>query len=448
MTQSRRTGAPVLALIVLAALGLVVTPWPARAHDPVRETFVRGFVKIEPDRAHLVIRVPLTLLDSARFPTAGRVLDLANAEPAIQRALADLAREITISENGRPLAPAGAVARLTLPSDRSFERYDDAVRHVAQSPTSRMGIYAGQGFLDAHVTYAIGSPRARFTLRTTLAPELQEYVKLAVQYVPLGEASRSVLITSRSGPVQLNPSRSNAAAGFFVFGLTSILRSVEYVLLLLCLVLPLRGLRHVLPVVGTFTVGHCLTLLGSYLSPGAGVWFGLFVQTAGAAAIVGLALINVLGVVERRRWLLAGLVGLVSGLQFFAALTANLQLAGAHPLVSLLSFHLGLEAGQLALLAVMLPALAVLGRYVFVGRVGMIVLSAVAGHVAWHWMVDRADALSMAPWPTLDASGLTALARWLAVVLVVFGACGLVVRRLRSGSGPRAALPPAEPSRL
>jgi HupE/UreJ protein len=447
MMAPRRIGALALALAVRAAVVLVLTPCVAHAHDPIRETFVRAFIKVDPDQTRLVIRVPLALLDSARFPLAGRELDLINAGPAIRRALTDLTRDITISENGRPLAPASALGRLSLPSDRSFDRYEDAVRHVAQPPVSRMSIYAGQGFLDAHMTYATRSPHARFTLRTTFAPELQDYLKLAVQYMPLGEAPRAIVITSLSGPVHLNPSRSNAASGFLAFGIVSIVRNVEYLLLLLCLVLPLRGLRQLLPVLGTFTVGHFVTLLGSaYLSAPAGVWFGLFVGTASAAVIVCMALINILGLAERHRWLLAGFFGLVSGLQFFAALKANLQLAGAHPLVSLLSFNLGLEVGQLVLLAVMLPALFLLGRHVFVGRIGMIVLSAVAGHIGWHWMVDRAEALWLAPWPALDASGLTTLAQWLAVVLLALGAGGLLVRRFRSGQ--RAALPPAAPSRL
>jgi HupE / UreJ protein len=445
MTPSRRIRVLVLALAARAALALAVPPALAHAHDPIRETLGTVFVKIEPDRAHVLVRVPLAVVDSARFPLAGREVDLAKAGPAIQRALTDLARDITISEDGRPLAAASAVGRLTLPSDRAFESYEDAVRHVAAPAASRMSIYAGQGFLDAHMTYVIGSAHARFTLRTTLAPELQDYLKLAVRYLPLGEGPRVMSITSLSGPVHLNPSRSHAAGGFLVFGITSLVRNADYVLLLLCLLVPLRGLRHVLPVVGMFTLAHSVTLLGSYFSGPPGAWLGLLAHFAGAAAIVCVALGNILGLDDRGRWRLAGFSGLVYGLQFFDALKPNLQLGGAHPLVALLSFNFGLEVGQLVLVAVMVPALAVLGDHVFAGRLGMLILSAVAGHAAWHWMMDRGASLWLAPWPAVDASGLTTLARWLAALLVAFGTGGLVVRRLRSSR--HAALRPAAPSR-
>ena len=62
--------------------------------------------------------------------------------------------------------------------------------------------------------------------------------------------------------------------------------------------------------------------------------------------------------------------GLVHGFGFSFALRQTLQFAGAHMLSSLLSFNVGVEIGQLLVLVVVLPALALLFRYVVVEKLG------------------------------------------------------------------------------
>ena len=137
MTVRRRIPFYALALGLQAAVALatVVIPRPASAHEFTIESLMNAFVKIEQREAHFVVRVPLHVLKSARFPVRGSEIDLTNADVAIQRALAQLGHEITIWETDRPLIPSGAIGRLTLPSDRSFERYQDAVAHVAHPVT-------------------------------------------------------------------------------------------------------------------------------------------------------------------------------------------------------------------------------------------------------------------------------------------------------------------------
>src|SRR5207245_8015744 len=92
---------------------------------------------------------------------------------------------------------------------------------------------------------------------------------------------------------------------------------------------------------------------------------------------------NIVGADLRRRWLITGLFGLVHGFGFAYGLKENLQFAGRHLLVSLFSFNVGIEIGQVLVLAVMLPALALLLRYVLVGRTGMIVISQCVSFFSW-----------------------------------------------------------------
>ena len=415
----------------------------ARAHEFKLDAVINAFVKIEPGEAQLVVRAPLYLFKSVRFPVNNVEIDVGKAAPAIEKAIAAYEQSLTLFENGRPLVASHAVARLSLPSDRSFESYEQASDHVAQPPERDTKIYIDQGYVDARITYPISSPSEEFAIRTTAGPELGDYLKLAVRYLPLDAESRAMVITSLSGTVALNPTWWRAAATFTGIGIEHILTGYDHLLFLLCLVIPLRGWRKILSVITVFTVAHSFTLLGTafHLAP-SGAWFPPFVETAIAASIVYMALENIMGVNLERRILITGLFGLVHGFGFSYGLQENFQFAGTHLLVSLFAFNVGIELGQILVLAVMLPALAVVRRYVLPGKIGMIILSAIAADTGWHWMVDRAGALWATRWPQPTIAGLAILAVWIAGILVAAGAITIIAKRLRLVTGP--ALPSPE----
>ncbi len=125
-----------------------------------------------------------------------------------------------------------------------------------------------------------------------------------------------------------------------------------------------------------------------------------------------MAIENIVGVSLRRRWIIAALFGLVHGFGFADILREQLQFAGSYLLVSLVSFNIGIEIGQLVVLCVFIPALALLFRGAMAGRMGIIVLSAIVANVAWQWMMERGEVFWQAPWPPLTVPGLMILARW------------------------------------
>jgi hypothetical protein len=430
-----------LAQASLWLAGLLLGAPPVQCHEFALESVMNGFVKIESHEAHLVVRVPLHVLKTAAFPATGREIDLIRAEPAAQRALALLGREITLRENGRPLVASAAAGRLSLPSDRSFENYQQALNHVAEPVPAGTVIYYDQGYFDAHLTYPIASPDSLFTIQTAVAPELKDYLRLAVRYLARSNETRALLITSRTGEVALNPTWLDAARGFIALGMAHIFTGADHLLFLLCLIIPLRGWREILAIVTAFTVAHSITLIGSAYNVGPqGAWFPPLVETLIAASIVYMALENIVGVSVRRRLLLTGLFGLAHGFGFSYGLKENLQFAGSHALVSLFSFNVGIELGQLMVLAFMLPALMLARRFVLAGAVGMIVLSALVAHTGWHWLTERADVLWKTDWPRPDASDLATLARWFALLLVLGAGIAFMGKQLKVANRASASL--------
>jgi hypothetical protein len=204
---------------------------------------------------------------------------------------------------------------------------------------------------------------------------------------------------------------------------------------LFCLVIPFRRFRALIPVVTAFTVAHSITLIASaYNFAPNSLWFPPLIETLIAVSIVYMALENIVGVAKvQRRWMVAFGFGLVHGFGFSFALRQTLQFAGSHLLTSLLSFNVGVELGQILMLALFIPALELLFRYVVAERVGTIILSALVTHTAWHWMTERATVLSQYrfQWPVLNV-GLLALAmRWMMVLVILAGMFWLLLGPLR-----------------
>ena len=167
------------------------------------------------------------------------------------------------------------------------------------------------------------------------------------------------------------------------------------------------------------------------------LWFPPLVETSIAATIVYTALENIVlaslgantGSAIARRWIIAFVFGLVHGFAFSFALRESFQFAGDHLITALLGFNLGVEIGQLAVLLVLIPVLDLLFRYVLPERLGIIILSAIVAHTAWHWMLERGDDLAKFPFPKIDAALLASAMRGM-IALLALGAGAAVLNAL------------------
>jgi hypothetical protein len=380
--------------------------------------------------------VPLIAMQEVDFPRRGPgYLDLAHADSALRTAATQwLADNIDLYEDDSRLAyPSVVKVRVSLPSDKSFATYDEAIAHVAVAPLPNdMDLYWNQGLLDVLLAYPIRSDASGFSINPRLA-RLGLQTVTALQFMPPGTASRAFELHGNPGMVRLDPHWHQAARRFVESGFLHILDGTDHLLFILCLVIPFRRIGTLVWIVTSFTVAHSITLIASAFghAPG-GLWFPPLVETLIAMSILYMALENIVGSNLRRRWVIAFAFGLVHGFGFSFVLRETLQFAGQHLVTSLLAFNVGVELGQLLVLALLIPALNLLFKYVVAERIGTIILSALVAHTGWHWMLDRADRLRLFPWPTFDAATLASALRGVIVLLLLAGlvwVARVVVRR-------------------
>ena len=421
---------------VIAALVVITGSARTIAHDIPNDVIVHAFLKPEGHRLRLLIRVPLQAVRDVDVPVRDRgYLDLARADDALRTAATVwLARNVALYEEDQRLAePTLTFVRVSLPSDPSFRDYASALAHFSNPPLPvSTDLYWEQGMLDAVLEYPIASDRSRFAIDPGLR-RLALRVTIALRLLTPDGRERAFELHDDPGVVPLDPRWHQAAARFVASGFEHILSGTDHLLFLLCLVIPLRRIRTLVVVVTAFTAAHSITLIASAygLGPQA-LWFPPLVETLIAASIVYMALENIVGASMTRRWLITFACGLVHGFGFSFALRDSLQFAGAHLVTALLAFNLGVELGQLLVLALLVPLLSLLFARVVQERMGTIILSAFVAHTGWHWMTERGEQLMQFSLPAVDAAWLASVIRW---VMLVIAAGGIlwVARRLAQG---------------
>jgi hypothetical protein len=271
---------------------------------------------------------------------------------------------------------------------------------------------------------------------------------MVLRYITPEGTTRAFEFHAGAGVIALDPRWYQAASTFVKLGFEHILDGIDHLLFLLCLVAPfrLRHFRTLIGIITAFTVAHSLTLIASALGfVPTGRWFPPLVEVLIALSIVYMALENVVVALRngrnaeaslRWRWLIAGFFGLVHGFGFSFALKQELQFAGSHFLLSLLSFNVGVELGQLLVVAVTLPVLAFLLKQPDTRRYGVIILSAIVAHTAWHWMTERWVTLNRVGWPSVDDDVAIRMIGFALVAVLLALGIGIGVRHAMRGANP------------
>jgi hypothetical protein len=433
--------------LALAATLLVGFPGGAVAHEIPADVTVVAFVHPDGQRLRILVRVPFESIRDVELPLVDfTYLDLRGVEPLLSDAARLwIADYIEVREGDTTLADPRIVAtRISLPTDASFTGYERALAHMSADPLPpQLLLPWQQAMLDVLLEYDIASEDSEFALHPALA-HLGVRTQTVLRFVLPDGRERVFRYEGDPGMVRLDPRWHHAAYRFVQLGFFHILEGLDHLLFVFCLVIPFRKVRGLVAIVTAFTVAHSITLIAAAFgyAPGT-LWFPPLIETLIAASIVYMALENIVGAKLQRRWLIAFAFGLVHGFGFSFLLRESLQFAGSHLITSLLAFNLGVELGQVAVLLVAIPVLNWLFSTIN-ERIGIIVLSALVAHTAWHWMGDRFADLRQFEFtlPALDAAFMAGLLRAVMLLLIAGGAAWLLtglMRRLTSS----AALPTA-----
>ncbi|WP_110174252.1 HupE/UreJ family protein [Luteitalea pratensis] len=170
-----------------------------------------------------------------------------------------------------------------------------------------------------------------------------------------------------------------------LLGIEHILAGYDHLVFLGCLLLAGGTWRSRLGIASAFTVAHSITLILAavrIVNPPAG-----FVEPAIAVTIAYVALENLIGDPHRSRWPTAFGFGLIHGFGF-AGMLDVLDLPARQWFAAVLAFNVGVEIGQVAVVAVAMPLVIAITRSSWHPRVVRYASSAVLG-LSGLWFVER-----------------------------------------------------------
>jgi len=266
------------------------------------------------------------------------------------------------------------------------------------------------GYAVLHITGTCPASSGDLRLQYRLLFDLDNLHRGLLR-LTLDGTTHSAVLSPSSGLMAFSAaqvSRWQQFVQYLVEGIWHIWIGFDHILFLLSLLLPavlvVRAKRwqgverfgmawkEVLWVVTSFTAAHSITLslaaLGLVSLP------SRLVESAIALSVVLAAANNLRPMVLQRRWLVAFGFGLIHGFGF-ASVLAELGLPADALVLSLLGFNVGVELGQMAIVAVFLPLAFLLRNTPFYLR-GVFVLGSWATMlIALVWLAERAFDLKL-----------------------------------------------------
>jgi hypothetical protein len=373
-------------------------------------------------------------LSEAQFPVRGPgYLDFDKADTAIaDAAQMYLSQGLQFFADGVAL-PRGQLlkTRVALPADKSFVDFDSALALINSQPLGHdVELYWKQASLDALYEFSGVTATAKLALEPHFNRIAME-THTVLRFLPANGTERAFTYTGDPGRIELDPSWWHASYRFVQLGFFHILDGIDHLLFLMCLIIPARSVRALIPAITAFTVAHSITLLSSAFGvvPTA-LWFAPLIETLIALSVFYMACENILGLQIQNRWRIVFAFGLIHGFGFSFILADRMQFAGDHLVTALLAFNVGVELGQLLVLIVAAPILmlffqrmARIANGTLAGsltasitgeRIGIILLSTLVAHTAWHWLTERSERLLQFNWqaPIFDAAFWIAAMRW------------------------------------
>ncbi|RZL38086.1 MAG: HupE/UreJ family protein [Rubrivivax sp.] len=223
----------------------------------------------------------------------------------------------------------------------------------------------------------------------------------------VGASGEPLLLVPGAGPQTLKADHGGLGR-FVIEGMAHIASGLDHVLFLVTLLLvavwrrdgagwaPRASARsafaETLKLVTAFTVAHSITL--GLAASGAIDPPTRWIESLIALTVLLAALDNIRPFVPGPRWAMVGVFGLVHGVGFAGPLK-DLGLRGTELLLPLLGFNAGVELGQLAVVALLLPVALALRRHTAYRRWIVPGGSSAIAALATLWLAERSLALNL-----------------------------------------------------
>ena len=197
------------------------------------------------------------------------------------------------------------------------------------------------------------------------------------------------VVSAATSPAPKPPVVAPSFGEFLKLGVEHILTGYDHLLFLCALLIGLRKLGPMLAVITCFTLAHSVTL--ALAAANVVAISSRIVEPIIAASIIVVGLENLWRrEATRDRYWLAGGFGLIHGFGFASVLReTGLGLAGTSIALPLFSFNLGVELGQLLVMAIVVPLLFLLRRWPLFARYGTPAVATLVILLSGYWFLER-----------------------------------------------------------
>lgn len=335
---------------------------------------------VEADGVRAIVRVPLDDLDlllrlDRDFDNRVSIAELEQARPTLARYFAD---KVAVSAGGERLI--ASLEKASPWTDQDGALYVEAALAFVVDPA----------FVSQDVGPAPAGRKTEALRDDSMTIQLKVLLDLYPGHRNLSEIRsgdrREEFVFQRGNTYSVpraGGSSWRTAKSFMRLGIEHIFTGYDHILFLFGVLLVGGGLRNLILIVTSFTIAHSLTL--SLATVGVVHPAAWTVEAAIALSIAYVGLENLLVKDVRHRWRITFAFGLIHGLGF-ANVLRDMNLPRSGLVISLLTFNAGVEIGQMAIVALMVPFLRYLERTPYrvpITRAASAVIVAVG--LFWFW---------------------------------------------------------------
>jgi len=355
---------------LLLGLLTVVVSCVCIAHEPFEIT---ANTQVSAERITISVFITDSTAAKLCLPNASSGSKLHEAELAAARAQVEqCVMAMFVLQDGEPQSKILAAQSVTL----GFNHEKDLAATISYPPATSEKLS-----IKAVYFAKLDDPTYGSTLTATAGDTF-----LAQKLLIVDDPQIDLTLAATQTPAQ------SSFAEFYRMGIEHILTGYDHLIFLAGLLIVCLSLRSCLIIITAFTLAHSITLILATLK-----WVsipGNLVEMAIAGSIMFVGIENLWRARRNHepqgRWILTFGFGLIHGMGFAGALLgAGLPSSGVQLIVPLLAFNLGVETGQLAIAAIVLPCFLWLRKYTwFTARVvpGISILVVVAG---LYWLLER-----------------------------------------------------------